>query len=105
MSKNIKLRNLSNFCFKKINSQVNFCFGNGDDVVNTYYNDGVTHNDPDLPVVPSTYQSKGTDNGTYPSCITIKLIVYYDLNFKEGIGGGTTAGSEARYVILLIRNL
>ena len=84
--------------YKSLNPQIEICVGNGDGVVNTYINNGVTYSEPGLPFAPSTYQYNGTDNGTYSFCLTMKLIVYYDLNFKEGIGGGTTAGSEARYL-------
>ena len=37
---------------------------------------------------------------SYPSCLTLSLVVYYDRYFKDGLGGNTAAGSVARYFLL-----
>ena len=42
--------------------------------------------------------SNSIDGGqSYPSCLTLSLVVYYDRYFKDGLGGNTAAGSVARY--------
>ena len=42
--------------------------------------------------------SNSIDAGqSYPSCLTLSLVVYYDRYFKDGLGGNTAAGSVARY--------
>ena len=38
---------------------------------------------------------------TYPACLTMSVVVYYDKYFKEGLGGNTAAGSVARYFIIV----
>ena len=65
--------------------------------MNTYYENGEFNSDLGQTTLP-TSPSKSNFNWTYPSCLTMKLIVYYDLNFKEVLGGGTDAGSKARYM-------
>ena len=66
----------------------------------TYYENGEFNSDLGQPILP-IHDSKSNMNGTYPSCLTMKLIVYYDLNFKEVLGGGTDSGSKARYIYIL----
>ena len=48
-----------------------------------------------------TIESGNSENAgqTYPACLTISLVVYYDKYFLEGLGGNTAVGSEARYFI------
>ena len=78
--------------------QIQGCFGNGKNVVHTYFNEGEFYTDPGMNIESGNSKVTGQ---TYPACLTISLVVYYDKYFKEVLGGNTAAGSVARYFIIV----
>ena len=78
--------------------QIQGCFGNEENVVNTYFNNGEFYTNPGMNIESGNSKVAGQ---TYPECLTMSLVVYYDKYFKEGLGGNTAAGSIARYFIIV----
>ena len=70
------------------------CSTNGENDGETFENDEEVYTNPGINVPAKVVSS----NGSLPSCLTVKLVVYYDLNFKDGLGGGSNTASEAKYV-------